>query len=149
MDSNNRHHILYHHKYFFQDKHREHHSEYPPKNYQNSEHGPNVNLPWWAGAIVVGLLTLPGFLVSYFTGYWAIVYVVAATSTFYFLAYNYVHTCYHVPNGKRWFEKTKLYKRMDRYHHVHHARDEEYERLINICVLCPLADWVMGTSFRH
>ncbi len=133
--------------HLFQNKHREHHLEYPPRNYQNSEHGQNVNLPWWAGALIVGGLTFPGMLISYFSGHWAISWCVAITSTFYFLAYNYVHTCYHVPAG-RWLERTRFYNFMNYYHWKHHAREKEWGTLVNICLVCPLADWIMGTSLK-
>ncbi|MDP3696549.1 MAG: hypothetical protein Q8R55_00785 [Candidatus Taylorbacteria bacterium] len=32
--------------YLFQDKHKEHHNNYPPRDYQNPDRGLDVNLPW-------------------------------------------------------------------------------------------------------
>lgn len=47
-------------KTWFQNQHKEHHRDYPPRNYQNSDHGPDVNLPWWVGVLVVGAMAVPG-----------------------------------------------------------------------------------------
>ncbi|MDP3696548.1 MAG: hypothetical protein Q8R55_00780, partial [Candidatus Taylorbacteria bacterium] len=97
---------------------------------------------------MVGAMLVPGCLISYFTGHREILWTVGVTTALYFKAYNHVHTCFHVPNGCRWFEKTGLYKRMNRYHKVHHVRNEKWEQLINICLVCPFADWVMKTWFQ-
>ena len=128
-------------------EHRSHHEEYPPQNYQNSEHGPHVHLPWWVGAIIAGVMTLLGSFINYLTGLWVITWCFAGTSIFGFWAYNYVHTCYHVPAG-RWFETTRWYCFMNRYHFKHHARGYVSGKFTNICVLFPLADWVMGRLLR-
>ena len=134
-------------KYFYNPHQTQHHAMYPPRSYKNSNHGDNVNLPWWAAIITVSIMAIPGFLISYFTNYWSIVWVYVTTSTCYFLAYNYVHSCYHIPKD-RWLKKTRFYKFMNRYHEIHHARIKTQRELINICVLCPIADFVMRTSIN-
>ena len=118
----------------------------PKHDYKNFEHGTHVHLPWWAGMITIGIMTVLGSLFSYMSSNWIIVWCVAGTSLFYFWAYNYVHTCFHVPND-RWFEKTGLYQFLDLYHQIHHAWGQEWGGRANICLVCPLADWIMGTMF--
>ena len=132
---------------YLRKTHHEHHEDYPLGSYKNRRHGLHVHLPWWSGVLTLKIMTAFGLFVSYLTGMWTIVWCVGVTSVFYFVAYNYFHTCFHVPDN-RWFEKTKLYWFLDRYHHIHHTRDGEWERLSNICLVCPLADWVMGTWLR-
>ena len=132
--------------YLFQDTHKEHHRDYPPQSYKNPDHGPDVHLPLWAGVITVGFMVILGLLVSYFTGRWEIAPCVAMTSALYFWAHNYFHTCFHVPNN-RWFETTKFYKAMDKFHEKHHVHKVKWGELVNICVVCPVADFVIKTRF--
>ena len=130
---------------YLDQNHHEH--DYPQGSYQNTNHGPNVHLPIWAGLPTVGIMSTIGCLISYLTGHWEIVWSVATISFLYFLAYNYFHTCFHVPKN-RLFEKTKLYGYLNRAHRIHHTYETEWKKPVNVCLVCPLADWVMGTGFQ-
>ncbi len=124
--------------------HAEHHIYYPEDNWQNSNHGLTVDLPLWSGLVTVGFTTAVGFCVSYFTHNWAIVISAGITAFLYFCTYKYVHTCFHIPQGK-WFEKTRLCKLMVRYHKIHHT-NKDWDHPKNICVVFPIADWFTGTG---
>ncbi len=125
--------------------HPEHHIDFPPRRYKNPEHpSGNVHLPGWAGVLSVGLLTLPVLPLAIYVHRLGIVVSVIVVSTLYFLTHNYVHSCYHVPKG-RWFEKTKLFARMDAMHRLHHVTSRNGEP-VNIAVACFLFDRIMGTA---
>ena len=127
--------------------HHEHHGDYPLTNYKNNYHGEHVHLPLWGAVITVGFMTIIGLSISYMITRWEVAWTAATVSLFYFWAYNYVHTAFHVPND-RWFEKTRIYKFLDRHHRIHHAiEDKEWGKLTNICLLFPFADYVLGTRF--
>lgn len=128
-----------------QDDHREqHHGNFTPRRYKSHEYGDHVNIPLPLMIVWVVLMTALSWPVSYFTGNSVVMWSAALTSLLYLLAYNYVHRCFHIPTG-RLFERTRLYRAMDRYHHVHHARTDPWGQEVNLCVLFPLADYVMGT----
>lgn len=129
---------------FLSRTHHDHHDSYGAEaGYQNHDHGPHVHLPWWAGAFIIALLTGVGAALSLLTGFWSIAWCAGVVSALYYWLYQYVHTCIHVPTG-RWFEGTRAYRYLKRWHHVHHAAtDREWERMTHICVLFPLADWVI------
>jgi hypothetical protein len=55
------------------------------------------------------------------------------------LTWNLIHNEMHNPSGARW-AKTRLFKYLARYHYLHHAHPAR-----NYNVVCPLADWVLGT----
>src|SRR3989344_2164412 len=124
-------------------KHEAHHGDFPPKAYKNPDHAPGkVQLPNWTVILTVTPFTVVGLVISKLTCHYEIVVFAFLTSAFYHIAYQYVHTCFHVPKG-RWFEKTALYGDMDRYHHVHHVKEMEFGLTRNLCLLCPIADCIM------
>ncbi|MBX9724024.1 MAG: hypothetical protein K2X81_21640, partial [Candidatus Obscuribacterales bacterium] len=70
----------------------------------------------------------------------AIVFVIALMT--HHSAWNLIHIQMHTANEKRanWFKHSRLCLWLARNHFMHHA----YPR-VNFCIVCPLADWIMGT----
>jgi hypothetical protein len=58
------------------------------------------------------------------------------------ITWNFIHVQMHKTRESRdqWFATSKLCLYLARYHYIHHV----YPRS-NFCVVCPLADWLMGT----
>ena len=53
----------------------------------------------------------------------------------------------HIPKG-RWIESTKWFKKKKAEHVVHHVMDEDFEKPVNICVVCNWADKILQTEFK-
>jgi len=68
-----------------------------------------------------------------------IIWGMIISMTFYYMAYEYFHFCYHVPKN-RWFEKLAIYQRVKEHHLLHHKY-----KLQNLNVVFPVADFVLGT----
>jgi hypothetical protein len=129
--------------------HEEHHSWFgSTEGYANEKHGTSVALPTWAAFATVGFMSIPGWLLSYLTDHWIIMWCMTGTSLAYYVAYQYVHTCMHIPKN-RWLERTRWFQRKNAYHKVHHVVDEKFERFVNICIICDWADRFFRTMYRH
>jgi hypothetical protein len=63
----------------------------------------------------------------------------ALGTAFYCLAYEVIHWCEHVPRG-RWIERVRPFRFLLEHHRVHHLYPKK-----NYNVVCPLADYVLGT----
>jgi hypothetical protein len=57
----------------------------------------------------------------------------------YYLLYEYLHYCMHIPKGRR-LERTFWFRWLDSHHHMHHKR-----HFNNLNVVLPLADILFGT----
>ncbi|MBX9573869.1 MAG: hypothetical protein K2X77_33550 [Candidatus Obscuribacterales bacterium] len=57
-------------------------------------------------------------------------------------AWNMIHVQMHTSPEKRasWFKNSSLCLWLARYHYMHHAHPK-----VNFCIVCPGADWLMGT----
>lgn len=57
-------------------------------------------------------------------------------------AWNMIHLQMHTNPEKRagWFKNSSLCLWLARYHYMHHAHPK-----VNFCIVCPGADWLMGT----
>lgn len=92
--------------------------------------------------IVLLMLTMPIWLtVELLTGVPVTVGGVLATLAG-LQAFNSWHLMMHVPTG-RWFEKTRVFKFLERHHRLHHA-----DTRVNYNVVFPLADLLLGTLRR-
>ena len=58
------------------------------------------------------------------------------------LTWNLIHIQMHTPEKERasWFKNSSLCLWLARYHYMHHAHPR-----VNFCIVCPGADWLMGT----
>jgi hypothetical protein len=138
---------------FLRKGHQDHHNHFKDGDYKNTDHGLHVHLPWWSMVIMVGFETLVGWAIAKFTGYQEIFWCVAIVSVAYYYAYQYVHTLMHIPITN-WFDKlivnTRVFQRLNAHHTVHHlsTMNNPWGKLVNIGLLCTLADHVMGTKFK-
>lgn len=139
--------------------HQIHHYNFGTPTYKTNAHGPDVHLPLWVSMLMIGFVPVVGGIVSYWSSHWEVLICVAGTSFLYYWAYQYVHTSLHVPkigkDGKvkpRWYEKidwlARWFAETDRYHHIHHAYDAVFDKPVNLCILCRVGDFIMGTRFR-
>ena len=57
-------------------------------------------------------------------------------------AWNLVHRQMHTKASARagWFRRSRICLWLAQYHYMHHSYPK-----VNFCIVCPLADWVMGT----
>ncbi len=63
--------------------------------------------------------------------------LMASAFAAYYLAYEYLHWCMHVP-AKRWIEGTRFFKWIDIHHRVHHLHPMK-----NLNVVLPVADFLL------
>ena len=111
--------------------HEDHHQWFgSSEGYANQNHGDSVALPLWAAVVTLGFAAMLGFFLCILTGYWILMWCMIIVSTCYYIFYQYVHTCMHIPKG-RWLERTHWFKKKNAYHKVHHFRDENFEQLRN------------------
>lgn len=111
------------------------------RNYHlhDENHREIVTMAWW-NAPVLMLVNAPlPVLVAWLVGSWWVVAGAMAGYVAYYAAYEYLHWCMHVP-GPRWFQRTRLFKWIDRHHRLHHL-----EPMRNLNVVLPIADFLLGT----
>jgi hypothetical protein len=68
-----------------------------------------------------------------------------ATGMGYFLSYEWLHFCYHLP-AEHWLARLPLLGRLRRHHTVHH--DLRRMGHFNFNISFPLCDWLLGTSWK-
>jgi sterol desaturase/sphingolipid hydroxylase (fatty acid hydroxylase superfamily) len=59
--------------------------------------------------------------------------------TGYYITYEYIHWCMHLPKQRR-VEKPWVFRRLNGHHLLHHRYMHK-----NFNVVCPLADFCLGT----
>ena len=133
-------------KSFLRDDHlRSHHGDFPPHKYKNKDHpAGNVHLPWWVGTIFTGPVVFATIPFSWYFERPGLLLSTSVTAVLHFIAYNYVHSCYHVPK-ERWFERIKLFMWMDAFHREHHVRHGQ-GKPVNLAVALFLFDVIKGTA---
>lgn len=106
---------------------------------RSDEHAGKVRMAWWNAPVLLLVNAPVAVLVAWAVGsVWAGGGFMAAIAVYY-AAYEYLHWCMHVPRP-RWFQSTRLFRRLDRHHRMHHLRPDR-----NLNVVLPLADVVVGT----
>jgi hypothetical protein len=105
-----------------------------------------ITMAWWNGPVIVALGILPFVLAAltiFLFGWGRGASIVLGAGVFvsvgYFVAYEYFHWCMHMPRG-RWFETTRLFRRMNGHHILHHRYVHK-----NFNVVVPIADLFLGT----
>jgi hypothetical protein len=97
-----------------------------------------VTFAWW-NAPGLFLLHLPLLLgLAHFFG-WSVFWGGAAALVAYYILYEYLHFCMHVPRD-RWLEGTRLFQWINARHRLHHQYAFK-----NLNVVFPLADWLLGS----
>lgn len=97
-----------------------------------------VTFAWW-NAPGLFLLHLPPLLgLAHFFG-WSVWGGGAAALLSYYVLYEYLHFCMHVPRDRR-LERMWLFRWLNAHHHLHHQYAFK-----NLNVVVPLADWLLGS----
>ncbi|MCP3137322.1 sterol desaturase family protein [Pyxidicoccus xibeiensis] len=101
---------------------------------------PPVLLLFFLGGIAAPLAALGYVLVSPTVGW-----LFAASSVGYYLSYEWLHFCHHLPPGHP-VARLPLMERLRRHHQVHH--DPSKMQRYNFNITFPLSDWLFGTVWR-
>ncbi len=115
------------------------------KNYHLLDEGNRslVTMAWWNAPILLLVNAPVGLLAAWAIGsWWALPGVLGALLLYYGL-YEYLHWCMHVP-GPRWFQRTWVFKWIDRHHRLHHL-----EPMRNLNVVFPIADFILGSRISR
>ncbi|MES2476541.1 MAG: sterol desaturase family protein [Verrucomicrobiota bacterium] len=98
-----------------------------------------IPMAWWNGPLIIVTGALPFAIISWFTGQWAFVAGGAAAYASYYLFYEYIHWCMHLPKARR-VEKPWWFRRLNGHHLLHHRYMHK-----NFNVVLPIADLCLGT----
>lgn len=100
---------------------------------------PPVMLVFFLGLAIP--IALAFYLLTSANGGWLFI----ATTTAYFLTYEWLHLAHHLPEGS-WVSHVRVLRWLRRHHALHHAPGTMGR--CNFNVTFPLADWLMGTLRR-
>lgn len=98
-----------------------------------------IPMAWWNGPLIILTGALPFALISWFTGQWAFVAGGTVAYASYYLFYEYIHWCMHLPKARR-VEKPWWFRRLNGHHLLHHRYMHK-----NFNVVLPIADLCFGT----
>ena len=98
-----------------------------------------IPMAWWNGPVLILMGASPTLLLSAITGHWIMLAGAATTFVLYYIAYEYIHWCMHLPKARR-VEKPWLFRRLNGHHLLHHRYMHK-----NFNVVFPLADFCLGT----
>jgi hypothetical protein len=101
-----------------------------------------IPMAWWNGPVLILIGALPSALVTWFTGHLEILAGGSAAIILYYITYEYIHWCMHLPKQRR-VEKPWLFRRLNGHHLLHHRYMHK-----NFNVVLPLADICLGTFMR-
>lgn len=123
-------HAVVHHQVFKAD--HTYHLVYP----KDQE---TIPMAWWNGPVLILMGASPTLILSAITGHWIMLAGAATTFVLYYIAYEYIHWCMHLPKARR-VEKPWLFRRLNGHHLLHHRYMHK-----NFNVVFPLADFCLGT----
>lgn len=123
-------HAVVHHRIFGADK-----------TYHLQKKGDEITIPmaWWNGPVLIAIGTSPFVPLSYVTGLWSITFGIACAFTCYYLTYEFIHWCFHLPKNRQ-PEKFPGFRLLKSHHLLHHLHMGK-----NFNVVLPLADICLGT----
>jgi hypothetical protein len=98
-----------------------------------------IPMAWWNGPALIMLGALPSLVISLFTRIWAIALGAVILFVCYYVTYEYIHWCMHLPKQRR-VEKPWIFRRLNGHHLLHHRYMHK-----NFNVVLPLADLCLGT----
>jgi hypothetical protein len=98
-----------------------------------------IPMAWWNGPALIMLGSLPSIIYSLITGYWPVALGAAILFVCYYITYEYIHWCMHLPKLRR-VEKPWFFRRLNGHHLLHHRYMHK-----NFNVVFPLADLCLGT----
>jgi Fatty acid hydroxylase len=123
-------HTLVHHHIFKADNTYHLHRE---------EDKETVPMAWWNGPALIGMAQIPFVLAALNFGGIALVCGSLLATCLYYLAYEYLHWCMHIPQ-KRKVERNGLFFRLNGHHLLHHRYMNK-----NFNVVLPVFDLLFGT----
>ncbi len=98
-----------------------------------------IPMAWWNGPVLVLLSTIPVLPFALLFGQWAVLAGGAIATACYYITYEYIHWCMHLPK-KRNIERSGIFFRLNGHHLLHHRYMHK-----NFNVVLPLADLMLGT----
>jgi hypothetical protein len=123
-------HALVHHRIFRADK---------SYHLQHEEHKHTIAMAKWNGVVLITIASIPSFVIAYLLREYAILATFASVCTAYYICYEYIHWCMHLPRD-RFIERTGVFFRLNGHHLLHHRYMHK-----NFNVVLPLADLLLGT----
>ena len=101
-----------------------------------------IPMAWWNGFVLVTLATLPMIALKFILGTsWSMPIVYWLTGYGYYLTYEYIHWCMHLPlKQRRVIERFFIFYRLNGHHLLHHRWQNT-----NFNVVLPFWDLVLGT----
>ncbi len=91
-----------------------------------------------------GLFAVPVGALLYVLASPNVAYLFVASALAYFIAYEWLHFCYHAPRGSPLL-KIPFMLRLRHHHLVHH--DPRLMSRYNFNITVPLLDWMLGTTY--
>lgn len=98
-----------------------------------------IPMAWWNGPALVALCAAPFAMVAVVWGLWGLAAGSLAALVGYYVAYEYLHWCMHLPR-QRIVERSGVFFRLNGHHLLHHRYPHK-----NFNVVLPLADLCLGT----
>ena len=106
---------------------------------QHEKDKETIPMAWWNGPVLIALCATPGTLTAWLLGHWSLAIGAWAAGIAYYIAYEYLHWCMHLPR-KRGLERSGVFFRLNGHHILHHRYIHK-----NFNVVFPLADLCLGT----
>ena len=98
-----------------------------------------IPMAWWNGPVLILMGASPFGLVAWLTGQWGVAAGGLLAFGLYYVTYEYIHWCMHLPKWRR-LERSWLFRRLNGHHLLHHRYMHK-----NFNVVFPLADLCLGT----
>lgn len=98
-----------------------------------------IPMAWWNGPVLILAGSVPLVAFAWITGRWYFLCGAIPACTAYYLAYEYIHWCMHLPK-RRYVERSGIFFRLNGHHLLHHRYLHK-----NYNVVLPLADLALGT----
>ena len=103
-----------------------------------------VPMAWWNAPVLIALHVPLALLVGWLVGHPLAIAVGALSAmTTYYLTYEYIHWCMHIPRQRN-IERSGFFFRLNGHHLLHHRYVGK-----NFNVVFPLADTLLGTLVRR
>ena len=107
-----------------------------------------IPMAWWNGIVLTAIAGIPSYILSWYTNDWNISKVSVSTIFGYYVTYESIHLCMHLPRPmkallERVFILGAIIKWVDNHHRIHHQRMGS-----NLNVVLPFGDLINGTLTR-
>ena len=101
-----------------------------------------IPMAWWNAPVLILIGEIPFVLLSWFYGWENGIWAGSLLAySLYYVAYEYMHWCMHLPKAKRrLIERWWIFKKLNGHHLLHHFRMRK-----NYNVVVPIADLCLGT----